>query len=207
MKPILLVLALAACSKTNDVTLLLGPDETHLSRGFLCRADAAPNDFLMASALVPNTRTLRFALVVDVFELDADGIFPGCRGEELLSLCRERDCKRSVKRHCEENVELEFPVGFDPDDPAESEALVTRFREALGHKTLLRDLPSSPVIIRVVAMKSCPTATDLDPALALGCAYSCPVQLDQVSGSIAISIDVLEGRCESTVRACAAFPP
>ena len=42
--------------------------------------------------------------------------------------------------------------------------------------------------------------------LALGCAYSCPVQLDQVSGSVAISIDTVDNRCEAAVRACAAFP-
>lgn len=207
MKTILLITVLAACSKTNDVTLLLGPDEDRISRGFVCRANAAPNDFLMASALVPGTRMLRFALVVDVLELDADGVFPGCRGEELLSLCRERNCRKSMTRHCEPNIEVELPIGLDPDNGADVKLLADRFRDALGQKTLLRDLPSAPVIIRVVAVETCP-ATDGDLRdVALGCAYSCPVQLDQVSGSIAISIDALDERCESAVRACASFPP
>ena len=206
MKTILFVIVLASCSKSNDVTLLLGPDEDHLSRGFLCRADVAPNDFLMADALVPGTRTLRFALVIDVLELDSAGIFPGCRGEELFALCSERDCRKSVRRHCEEDLELEFPPGFDPDNPMDAQGLVSKFRDALGAKTFLRDLPSAPVLIRVVATKACPAPNDRLEDLALGCAYSCPVQLDQVSGSIAISLDVLDNFCEPAVRACASFP-
>jgi hypothetical protein len=207
MKPIILLLVLVGCSKTNDVTLLLGPDEDHVSRGFLCRADAAPNDFLMAAALVPNTRRLRFALVVDVLELDAQGVFPGCRGEELLELCRERDCKKTTRRSCVDNVEIDFPIGFDADNPADVKALLDKLRASIGQRTLVPDVTSAPVIIRVVAMKTCPTDNLLDASAALGCAYSCPVQLDQVSGSVAISLDTLEGRCESAMRACAAFPP
>lgn len=210
MKHIALLLVLAACTKTNDVTLLLGPDEDRLSRGFACRAVAAPNDFLMASALVPGTRTIELALVVDVLELDASGVFPGCRGEELLSLCRNRDCKKSVRRQCVEGVRVEFPPGFDPNNAAHVKGLVDTFHTALGSKPLLKDLPDSPVIIRVVAMKTCPAnweaAQPLEADDALGCAYSCPVQLDQVSGSVAISLDTFDDNCEPAVRSCAAFP-
>ncbi|MDQ3335596.1 MAG: hypothetical protein M4D80_10555 [Myxococcota bacterium] len=206
MKTIALVIALAACSKTNDVTLLLGPDEDRLSRGFVCRADASPNPFLMAAALVPGTGKLRFALVVDVLELDAGGVFPGCRGEELRDLCRTRNCKKTSRRTCVDNVEVDFPAGFNPDDPADVKALVTEFRKSIGERTLISDVTSAPVIIRVVAMKECPASDDLDVNLALGCAYSCPVQLDQISGSVSISIDTIDNRCESTVRACAGFP-
>ena len=210
MKHTALILAFAACSKTNDVTLLLGPDEDRLSRGFQCRAVAVPNDFLMAKALVPGTRMLDFALVVDVLELDSAGVFPGCRGEELLSLCRERDCKKSVRRQCVEGLRVEFPPSFDANNPAHVKELVERFRTAIGAKPLLKDLPDSPVIIRVVAMKTCPSnweaAQPLDRDDALGCAYSCPVQLDQVSGSIAISLDTFDDKCENAVRSCAGFP-
>ena len=203
MKLVLALVILAACSKTNDVRLLLGPDDEHLSRGFLCRTTAAPNEFLMQKAFTG--RFLHVALVVDVLELDAAGIFPGCRGEELLALCRERNCKKSVRRKCVDNVEVEFPVMFDANNPVHVQTVIDRFHTALENTSLLKDLSDSPVIIRVVAMESCPTG-DIDPNLALGCAYSCPVQLDQVSGSIAIGLDTLDEKCEPAVRLCAAFP-
>ena len=204
MKIIAFVLAFAACSKTNEVTLLLGPDEDRLSRGFVCRRVADPHPFLMQDVFAGGK--LRFALVVDVLELDPEGVFPGCRGEELFAYCAEHDCGRNVQRTCVPDVELEFPAMFDPSDPVQTKALVAKFRDALGHRTLLRDAPNAPVIVRVVAMPACPTATRLDDTDALGCAYSCPVQLDEVSGSIAISLDTFDDNCEREVRACTSFP-
>ena len=47
--------------------------------------------------------------------------------------------------------------------------------------------------------------TDFDRLV--GCAYSCPVQLDDVDGAIALSLDTLSRMCERDVRACSVFPP
>ena len=205
MKIIAFLLALAACSKTNDVTLLLGPDEDRISRGFVCRRTGAPNAPFLMQDVFANGK-LRFAFVVDVLELDAEGVFPGCRGEELFAYCQTHDCARSLKRTCIPDVEVDFPASFDANDPVQLQALVTKLRASLAGKTLVKDAPSAPVIIRVVAMADCPAATKLDPTAALGCAYSCPVQLDNISGSVAISLDTFSDNCEPEVQACAAFP-
>ena len=41
----------------------------------------------------------------------------------------------------------------------------------------------------------------------VGCAYSCPAQLDDVDGPISLSLDTLTRQCEREVKACAVFPP
>jgi len=46
----------------------------------------------------------------------------------------------------------------------------------------------------------------IDPAQAVGCAYSCPAVLDDIDGPISLSLDTLNQQCEQQVRACAAFP-
>ncbi len=202
MKHLALLVALAACSKTNDVTLLLGPTEDRISRGFLCK-DAAGN-FLMQDVLAAGQ--LRFNLVVDVVSLA--GHFPGCRGEELVELCSDpANCNGTVRRQCIDGIAVPFPMPFNLN--TDIPKLATAFKAAIHNRLALDNLSDDPVIVRVVATKqpcSDIDATAIDENLAVGCAYSCPVQLDQVAGSISVSIDTLDDFCEPQVRACAAFP-
>ena len=196
-----------ACSKSNDVTLLLGPDETTFSQGFRC-LEAATDNFLVARAVVGNE--LRFQIVVDV--IDLGGKFPGCRGEELLQACGTDGCPLAVSanprgRYCQP---LAIPLTND------QRVIEDSIRAALRSKPeVLRNAPDRPVMIRVVATTQ-PCAEIQQPAgdvyvnlrgdAAVGCAYSCPVQLDQVQGSISVSLDALSEYCESEVRVCAKFP-
>jgi hypothetical protein len=46
--------------------------------------------------------------------------------------------------------------------------------------------------------------TPLEPA-AVGCAYSCPVELDNVD-TVSVSLDTLSRQCEPLVKLCARFP-
>jgi hypothetical protein len=90
-----------------------------------------------------------------------------------------------------------------------------------------RNAPDEPVIVRAVAtLESCddvmrPNATNdgynpfnlsqgptaCEPAAPapelIGCAYSCPVLLDQVTTAVTLSIDSATARCEPVVRVCA----
>jgi hypothetical protein len=193
MKHLALVLAFAACSKSNDVTLLLGPSEDRVSRGFTCKNDAG--DYLMQDVLVAGA--LHFNLVVDVLSLP--GKFPGCRGEELVQFCEDGNCTNgSLRRQCIDGVVV--PYSTDP------KALLTNLKGAIkGRLNELTDLSNDPVIVRVVATKQPCPMTEIDETLAVGCAYSCPVQLDNVD-SISVSIDTLDDFCEPQVRGCAAFP-
>ena len=205
-----LAAALAACSKSNEVELLLGPTDTTFSEGFLCRSRAT-NLPLLARAVEDNQ--LVFQLVIDV--VDLQGKFPSCRGEELLAACRASPCPIAVsasptRRYCER---IAVPISMDG-----AELRRTIGEQLASRGKILADAPARPVMIRAVTTQQpCdevalvkpedPTQyVDLDPDRALGCAYSCPVQLDEISGSLSVSLDVLTPFCEDTVRACAAFP-
>src|SRR5260370_796065 len=81
---------------------------------------------------------------------------------------------------------------------------------------LLAPNAQAPVIVRAVATQESCTEIELtngalwvsvDKTKALGCAYSCPVQLDAVDGPISLGLDVLDKtQCVPTMQACAAFP-
>ncbi|MBA3818779.1 MAG: hypothetical protein H0X17_07800, partial [Deltaproteobacteria bacterium] len=98
-------------------------------------------------------------------------------------------------------------------------ALGRSIREELATRgDILSDAPDRPVVIRVVATtQPCDEIAQVEPGdpslyvgldarAAVGCAYSCPVLLDEVTGSISVSLDALDDRCEASVAVCAAFP-
>lgn len=197
------VLLAAGCEREHAVRIQLGPTPDGLTIGFLCR-DAS-------GALIadnPRTRTpgggVRFQVVVDL--VDLGGQVPGCRGEELLAACGDGACTLAPtpRRFC-----TSVEIARDELATAGRDALIERLRAALASEPVTRDAPEAPVVIRVATTsESCDSVQDGTLALdqVVGCAYSCPVQLDEVDGPIAVSLDTLDDRCVDEMRVCAAFP-
>lgn len=187
--------ALAACDEHRSVTLLLGPDDHTLTVGFTCKDDSG--NLLLQHARAGGMFT--FQLVFETLDLGGD--LPGCRGEELLETCVAGSCQR-IQRSC---TMLSIPVSSSETD------ILASLHDKLGHQTLLDDAPSDPIVVRAVTtLQSCdelvPPSGDfpaLDPDLALGCAYSCPVVLGELTGSLGLALDTLDNQCAPEVRACA----
>jgi hypothetical protein len=107
-------------------------------------------------------------------------------------------------------------VSLEIDTPAN---LLAELNAQLESFVVAQDAPDEPVVVRIVtydlpspqstSATECPDflldfATALEPN-ALGCAYSCPVELDNVD-RVSVSLDTLSRMCEPLVKLCARFP-
>lgn len=199
MKRFALLLALTACEEQRTVTLLLGPDDHTLTAGFACRAESG--ELLIEHARAGGT--YRFQVVIDTVALGAT--FPGCRGEEIVASCNDGDCAR-ISRFC---ASIQIPQA----ELTSPTAVLAALHAQLGHHELIADAPDTPIVVRAVTtLQSCddlmPAAgvyPRLDAERAVGCAYSCPVILDELSGSLGMALDTLDDHCANQVRACARF--
>jgi hypothetical protein len=203
MKTILVALiAVAACQRTHELQVLLGPNADTPSAGFLCKQDADPTKLLLERPDVLSGKTVTFNVVVDIVSLG--GHLPGCRGEEIVASCTPGTCTLAVDRadrYCKKEM---FDVSLASDRPT----LMHQITADLAKMPIATDAPNGPVLLRAIATsQSCDDVHTgkIDPTLAVGCAYSCPAVLDDIDGPISLSLDVLDDQCESTVRACAGF--
>ena len=203
----LALVALLGCQQAHVVALQLGPSEDTLTAGFGCLQDSDPTKLLAGRALQPNG-TLEFAVVVDVIALG--GAFPGCRGEELFAACNAGECeivpREDGTRYCRDIVVDAAAVAAAMDD--DLGPMLDIIRAKLREEPVTLDAPDQPVVLRAVAtVESCAAVpATFAPGELIGCAYSCPVQLDEVDGPIALSLDTLSRQCEREVKFCAAFP-
>lgn len=202
----LCLLALAACQQAHTVELQLGPTGDTLTAGFACLQDADPTRLLANRAVQPNGG-LRFSIIVDVITLG--GELPGCRGEELFAACGEGACtivpRDDGTRYCREiEVDAAAVVAAMDDN---LEPLLSSIRTQLRVEPVTLDAPDEPVLLRAVATTEACGVEELDLERLVGCAYSCPAQLDDVDGPISLSLDTLTRQCEREVKACAVFPP
>jgi hypothetical protein len=209
------LLVLAACQQAHVVTLQLGPSEDTLSVGFVCREDPLPGmpsmmTPLLAGRGIQPDGSLKFSMIVDVITLG--GVLPGCRGEELFSGCQDSgDCeivpRADGTRFCVEvevsRQALTAAMGNTPD----LAPMLEEIRARLDDEPVTLDAPDEPVMIRAVATTEACVPDTFDFEQLIGCAYSCPAQLDEVDGPIALSLDAINDRCEFEVKACASFPP
>lgn len=207
--------ALASCEVDHHVRLLLGPNEDTISSGFTCHDPDAPANLLVERAYDPATGTFAGTLVVDV--VDLGGVFPSCLAEDIEASCGSASCQLLVAdaptRFCDDT--LRVPISDLADAPRELEAYLDAH-----YPTVIADAPHRPVILRVViTQQACAdiqvqTAgawAPLDPASVLGCAYSCPLSLDDANGTISVGLDTtLAGSsataCQEAVDVCAEFP-
>jgi hypothetical protein len=185
--------------------------------GFLCEVDDPPagsneDGRLMAGvahgvAVARNIDTTKACVVVDVVEWGED--FPGCRAAELLEFCRdpEHACTPGVRGKVEVTV---------PEAGTIAERITQALESLAEEDPVLGNTPDTPVMVRVFAtFQPCNQLRDIpeddpeddggrtDPDLLFGCAHSCPVRLDDVTGELSLDLDTLDSECEPSVRACA----
>ena len=201
----LCLLVLAACQTGHEVKLLLGPDEDTISTGFVCIDDTG-TEIVRRASIGGSPPVFQFAVVVDIITLGDRGL--GCRGEELLTACADGACELRERACRVVSVELGAPGELLADVQAQ-----------LAGFSVVKNAPDGQVIVRIAAYDlpnplspmahDCPgflldPATNLEPNV-VGCAYSCPVELDNVD-TVSVSLDTLSRQCEPAVKLCARFP-
>ena len=205
----LVCIGLTACAAQHEVELDLTS-----RRALSCVEDDGSAQLVVARAQTPLNRDRDLVYVFDFVTMSG---FPRCGAGSIADFCTGDSCAlRAPTRRCvripREQVELVLrthpeslptPIDFVPT-------------EALG--ALLVDAPDGALLIRLVAtMEDASLLCDgaplhrFDPALLLGCAYSCPVVLDDAREPVAIDLDPSFGSTCTfrEVVACAQFllPP
>ncbi|MBK7533862.1 MAG: hypothetical protein IPI49_00535 [Myxococcales bacterium] len=212
-----LVVALSACQTEHTVKLQLGGDAGSISQGFLCRTETALPDLAAGDLLFERghqlaTGEVSFSLVVDVVSLGK--VLPGCLPEEILSVCRAGDRCPISARACTP-MTVAGPRGKRLVAMSEVErlAFVSSFAAELrALPPLFRDAPDGPVVVRaVVSTQPCEQLTDAPRSPfatdgLMGCAYSCPVVLDELDAALRLGFATSEDTCAPEVKACAEYP-
>jgi hypothetical protein len=210
-----LVFAMFACTIDRHVTLLLGPDDTTLTTGFTCDDPNGSGLPLLAEAWSGSNDMLTFQLVVDV--IDVGEHVPSCLGEDIEAACADGACQLSVAdapmRFCQT-----VTVGPITQLAGAPQQVIDKLQQEFP--TVIAQAPNRPVIVRAVATsEGCAelgSATGgvwpaLDSTMALGCAYSCPLNLNDADGIVSLGLNVAVAgsdamMCTAAVRACARFP-
>jgi hypothetical protein len=197
MRAVLAVLALVACTKDNDVRLTFG-DTVRVPLGFRCKDSAGKT--LVQRALILPGRTLRVSVIVDFIGLE--GGFPTCRLSDIVNFCDDHECRPITNpplRQCKE-ITHQLAVGED------AQSALYDMMKGLAGTVLTDDAPDQTVIVRVAATaQPCDEilASGFDAAELVGCLFSCPLQLDLVSGDILLDLPAFNDSCEPQVDACA----
>ncbi len=206
---------LAGCQVEHQVKLELAGDAGSISQGFLCRTETAlpglaAGDFLFERGHDQASGEVRFSIVVEVTSLG--DVLPGCLPEEILGVCRAPSDCPSAARFCAP-ITAQGPRGkrLAMMNDGEAASFVAQLGAAFkALPPLFRDAPDGPVVVRAVAAtESCEqlmSAGRFDADGLMGCAYSCPVVLDDLDGALRLGFATSEPFCAPSVRGCAAYP-
>lgn len=165
--------------------------------GFRCK-DAAGKPLVQRALTTPG-RTLKVSVIVDFIGLDG---FPTCRLSDIVNFCTDHECRPITDpplRTCKE-LTKQLAVGED------AQGALYDLLKGLAGTILTDNAPDQTVILRVAASaQPCDeilaagfTAADL-----VGCVFSCPLQLDLVSGDVLLDLPAFNDTCEPQVQACA----
>jgi hypothetical protein len=207
---LIMYLLAAACSETTTVHLTFGQDTSAATTAagtpvaFRCRD--ADGHFLPSRAVVGTGtgRQLAVAFVVDFFAL---GGVPSCRPGDIARWCQGESHDCHVIADDANAPRLCFDTSAPLSPTGEASRAMADVLAGLEGRIVTSDAPHEPVIIRVVASaQSCAQLTpgaDYAADQLVGCALSCPVQLDSVSGDVLLDLPTISDMCEASVVACA----
>ncbi|HTR56523.1 MAG TPA: hypothetical protein VMJ10_37875 [Kofleriaceae bacterium] len=211
MRTLVLLAVAAACNRDHSVAIFFGATEDRASTGLVCPSES---DSLLGQGQSPGQ--LQFGLVIDV--VDFKGAFPTCFPDDLIATCSgSGTCQRRNRTCIDANVT--YAGSANPVLAAQHE---------------LASLPpidfgatDTPVLVRLTAfvpaagrsMTPCEDFGLGDPTVSLvgnaaiklvGCAYSCPVFLDDVNTlatGLATSTQLTtQAACQTAIAQCAGFP-
>ncbi len=207
-------LVVHACAVERHVTIELGPPDNTITSGFTCEDPMNPGGLLFQEAYDRASDRLSFNLVVDLIDVGAH--VPSCLGEEVAKTCRGGTCRVTVA-----DAATRFCQEVSIDHPSQTAALPNQIRDLLAANdpVVFSDAPHHPVIVRVVATTQPCSEIRLDDGVVwtslaagevIGCAYSCPVDLDIVDGTLEVGLnydarDLTPQQCVHAVQACAAL--
>ena len=206
----LLPVLLSGCEQSNELQLAFTPIRSNpeLVSGFHCRtetasaADPRPSRLMVERAvtLMPRGQVeVQMSLVVDFIRI---GSLPHCRLLDVFNHCVDEECAPiSGARQC-------IPYGPEllPVEGLNARAVL---EQAFAGQPITADAPDEHVIIRVVgSAEPCEDILARDDlsfegSSLLGCAYSCPLVPDTVSGEVDLQLDTFAQECEAQVVACA----
>ncbi len=136
--------------------------------------------------------------------IDLRGL-PTCRPSDIARWCTDHTCAPITDDPAHDRVCFDFDQQLGTSDAVKAMGDVLA---ELDGRLITDDGPSQPVIVRAVATAqrcsdlAAPTA-GYDTTLLVGCAMSCPVQLQSVSGDVLLDLPTLSDMCEASVVACA----
>jgi len=204
-----------ACQRDHAVTIWFGASEDKASTGLVC---PTPGDALIVQGVAGNT--LEFGLVIDV--IDFHGTFPTCFPDDLVTTCQATGACTRRNRTC-----IDANVSFKLTDNIVLDAQ----RELAAAPPIDFGATNTPVLVRLTAFlpasgrstTPCHAVGLDDPTTAsnvslvnnaaidlVGCAYSCPVVLDDVT-TLATGISTptaltTQAACKTAIEECAGFP-
>jgi hypothetical protein len=205
MRALFVFALIAACVVHHRVQLLLGPRADQPTKGFACGDPMAPGSSMFARAVTP-TRRLQFSLAIDMIELP--GHVPSCLGEEIKATCENGECPYDLANRSCIHVDVQLPPAAN--DTAQIVKLVDDWLKQ-NAPVVFGNAPDGAVIVRAIAIDG-PTCDEvLTSTNILGCAYSCPVVLDQIDGVLSLGLAVQDNlqdpaTCVAAIDACAMFP-
>jgi hypothetical protein len=194
-------LLLASCKDVATVHLTFGAQRTPLA--FRCR-DASQR--ILPVRAVDKNRVFRVAILVDFVRL---GGVPGCRPSDIAQWCIGHGCTPITDdpAHARVCFDYERQLGTLASGDDALKAMGDALADVDG-RMISDDAPHEPVLVRAVATaQPCSDFTGAeavyDTTQLVGCAMSCPVQLDSVGGDVSLELPTLSDKCEDGVDACA----
>lgn len=194
MRAVLLLALVAACSKERTVKLDIDGARTNF--GFRCPDPLSD----------PRNRTVFGARAIAGDEIRACAYFdfvrlPGvfvCGPRGIANICEQGGCTPIAA----DIPGVPIVSGFEPGRSLES---LQQELSALD-TVLTDDAPDGPLLMRIVVVAGdCqdPPPRPHDGTRIIGCATSCPLQLDSVEGKIPFGLPPLADDCAESMLICA----
>jgi len=207
MRIILVFALVAACARDNKLVLQLGSHPNQPSAGFLCADPDQPSTPLFGRTILQGNYD--FTFVIDLFQFH--DVLPSCFGDDIISTCNTDGCARA-QRSC---IHVVVPR-MTGDNSSTVAQRITDYLQAHA-STVFASPPDGAVMIRIVATTARDLTGDACPSYVLasdnvvGCAYSCPEVLDDISGTLQVGIATSSdlgdpSACVAAIDACATFP-
>ncbi len=201
LEGLLALVLLTGCEEVRQVRLTFGEEGEGLD-GFLCREE--DGSYLLSRAVPAGGGQVPSSLVIDFIRLEG---LPGCRSGQLIRWCADHPCS-VIPEH---RVCIPSPL---PDITGlkrpEARAEIHEALRNLSGAPVASEAPDEFIIVRVTAtLEPCEAlqaSGDTVPALReeelVGCAYSCPVELNAIEGDVYLGFDTLTEQCTQGIRVC-----